>query len=60
MLVTWREECERQKMKEDDMVKLLLEALKDVERLDLVLEVQMYAGKVCIQGSHTDWKTLKW
>ena len=39
---------------EDDMMKWLLEALKDVERLDLVEEVRFYAGKVtsfCLPNS---------
>ena len=45
MLVAWREDSEKQKMTEDDMVTALLEALKDVERLDVYETVRSYAGK---------------
>ena len=45
MLVTWRDDSEKQKMTEDDMVNALLEALKDVERLDVYEIVRSYAGK---------------
>ena len=56
MLVTWREDSEKLKMTEKKMLETLLEALKDVERLDVYEEVNYYAGKqtaplVCALGA---------
>ena len=55
MLVTWREESQKLKMTENKMLETLLDALKDVERLDVYEEVIYYAGKqtvppLCISG----------
>ena len=45
MLVTWREESERRGLTEQQTLDMLLNALKEVERMDLHQEVLLYRGK---------------
>ncbi len=46
MLVYWREEQDKQRKSEEEIMDTLCAALRDVQRMDILNDVQQYKGSI--------------